>query len=215
MNTFRRWTAGVFSRIDMIVAQVENHEALVNQALRELQQATARAHVQLKRVQRDGEQMRRQLADAQEASIQWKERAKRTVDDEKRALECLKRSKRAKRAVQELDRRVAEHERIEQQLAADVRGLEERLDKLKEQRNLMRTRQSRAEAMGVVQGGKIEIEGQIDEVFDRWEMRVTESEYAGGVTLSSEDRFEDDFVSEEEADELRAELDELRREDDE
>ncbi len=215
MNTVKRWTAGVFSRIDMIVAQVENHEALVNQALREIQQATARAHVQLKGVQRDGERMRQQLADTQQEALQWKERARRTIDNEPRALECLKRSRRATRVVQELDRRVVEHERVEHQLVSDVRGLEERLDKLKEQRNLMRTRQSRAEAMGVVQGGKIQLEGEIHEVFDRWEMRVTESEYAGGVMLADEDRFEDDFVSEEEADELRAELDALRRHDDE
>ena len=38
----KRWTTGVFSRIDSFVSQVENHEALANEALKNLQQTTER-----------------------------------------------------------------------------------------------------------------------------------------------------------------------------
>lgn len=212
MRYLKRWTTGVFSRIDHFVAQVENHAALVNEALRDLQQATARAQVQLKRVREDGQRLQRQCAEQHEQAVRWRERAKHSVDDDVRAMECLRREKLAQASVNELDRRMQEHERIEQQLVADVRSLDERLAKLKEQRNLMRTRQSRAEALGVVQGNTVQLTGDIDEMFDRWEMRVTQAESAGGVDLSNEDGFESEYSSQEEQAELYRALEELRRE---
>ena len=215
MRYLKRWTTGVMSRIDTFVSQVENHEALVNEALKDLQQATARAQVQLKRVREDGERLRRQLAEQREQAGRWRERAKGSVDDDSRAVECLRREKAARRSVGELERRIEEHERTEQQLVSDVRSLDGRLAKLKDQRNLMRTRQSRAEALGVVQGSAVHLTGDIDEMFDRWEMRVTEAESVGDVSLSTEDSFESEYTSQEEQAELRAELVELRRENDE
>jgi len=214
VRVLKRWTTGVFSRIDNFVAQVENHEALVNEALKDLQQATARAQVQLKRVREDGQRLQRQRAEQHEQTLRWRERAKHSVDDDVRAMECLRRENVAQRTVDALERRMQEHGRTEQQLVADVRCLDERLAKLKEQRNLMRTRQSRAEALGVVQGNAVQLTGDIDEMFDRWEMRVTEAESAGGVDLSNEDSFESAYASEEEQADLRKQLEELRREND-
>ncbi|NIR32663.1 MAG: hypothetical protein GWN84_25855 [Gammaproteobacteria bacterium] len=214
MNYFKRWTAGIFSRIDGFIAQVENHDALAAQALRELAQSTARAHVQLKRVRADGEALRRQLAEQREHGQVWKERAKRSTEDEGRAIECLRRSKRAARSADELERRLAEHERMEQQLGDDIRKLEERIRRLREQRNLMRTRQSRAEAMSALQDGTVQLNDDIHEMFERWEIRVTEAEYTGGVSAADEDRFEREYVSEEEETALKEELRALRRDDD-
>ena len=120
MSYLKRWTTGVFSRIDSFVAQVENHEALANEALQNLQQTTARAQVQLKRVREDGQRLQRQCAEQHEQCARWRERAKRSITDDARAVECLRRQKGAQRGVDELERRMQEHERIEQQLVADV-----------------------------------------------------------------------------------------------
>lgn len=215
MRHLKRWTTGVMSRIDTFVSQVENHEALVNEALKDLQQATARARVQLKRVREDGERLRRQLAEQREQAERWRERAKGSVDDDSRAVECLRRERATRRSVDELERRFEEHERTEQQLVKDVRSLDVRLATMKDQRNLMRTRQSRAEALGVVQGSAVNLTSDIDEMFDRWEMRVTEAESVGDVALSTEDSFESEYTNQEEQAELRAELEALRRENDE
>lgn len=212
MGYLRRWTSGVFSRIDGFVTRIENHEALVTEALKDLQRATARAQVQLKRVREDGERLRAQRAEQHERAERWRERARRSSGDDAKAIECLRREKAARRCVTELERRVEEHERAEGQLVTDVRSLDARLARLKEQRNLMRTRESRAEALGVVQGSTVQLTSDIDDMFDRWEMRVTEAESAGGIDLAGEDGFESDYVSEEEQEELRRALDALRRE---
>ena len=213
MSYLKRWTSGVFSRIDSFVAQVENHEALANEALQNLQQSAARAQVQLKRVREDGQRLQRQCAEQHEQCARWRERAKRSITDDARAVECLRREKAAQRGGDELERRMQEHERIEQQLVADVRSLDTRLATLREQRNLMRTRQSRADAMSFAHGDALQLTGDIDDMFDRWELRITQAESAGGVGLSTEDRFEDEYSSQEEQEDLRRQLDEMRRED--
>lgn len=215
MSYLKRWTSGVLSRVDAFVARVENHESLVNEALRDLQQSTARARVQLKRVREDGRRLEQQCRERSEQASRWRERAKGSLDDEAQAMECLRREKIARCSVRELEQRLEAHERIEKQLIVDVRSLDDRLAKMKEQRNLMRTRESRAEALGVVQGSTVLLTDDIEEVFDRWETRVAQAECAADVTSRAEDTFEGAFLDEEEQADLREELEALRRSNDE
>lgn len=212
MSYVKRWVAGMFSRVDGYIARIENHEALVDEALRELRQATARARVRVQRVQADGERLRRSLAGQRDEVGRWRERARRSAE-ESRAIECLRRGRRAAAAAAELERRLEVHDGTQRKLAADVHRLEERLGRLQEQRNLMRTREARAEAMGALECGAVQLGADLDAVFDRWESRVVEAEYAGGVGLEGDDRFESEYAGEEEEAELRAELEALRRED--
>jgi phage shock protein A len=211
MARFKRWTRGVVSSIDEFVVQIENHEAQVASALRELEQAVARAKVQLVRVDRDGKALEQSVSDEREAVVRWRERALREPQ-EARALECLRRHKRAVARARELEQRLLEHQRMEQQLRRDVRALETRLGELREQRNLMRTRQSRADAFGVVQGAAGLGTLELGDVFERWETRVTESEVASGCLITSLDSFEDEFVDAEEEAALKLELQALKEE---
>jgi len=209
MTRWKRWTSGFVASIDSVIAQVENHEAQVESALRELEQGVLRSKVQLTRVQRDGAALRHALTGEHEAVARWRERAKRE-DAEKRALECLRRCKRSETRTTDLERQVTEHERVEQRLCTDIRTLEQRLLELRQQRNTMTTRQSRAEALAIVQG-QSEPTGEIHEIFERWELRVAESEVLGGCSQVSIDSFSEEFTSAEEEAELRLELRELKQ----
>jgi phage shock protein A len=197
--------------IDSVIAQVENHEAQVASSLRELEQGVLRSKVQLVRVERDGVTLRRTLGEEREAAVRWRERAKRE-GDEKRALECLRRAKRSETRSVDLDKQREEHERVQTQLSGDIRTLEERLVELRQQRNTMRTRQSRAEALGVAQAQGDIRDGEIGQIFERWETRVAESEIASGCDLRSVDGFADEFASAEEEATLRLELEALKAE---
>jgi phage shock protein A len=170
-----------------------------------------RSKVQLARVERDGVTLRRTLGEEREAAVRWRERAKRE-GDEKRALECLRRAKRSETRSLELDKQREEHERVQAQLTRDIRTLEERLVELRQQRNTMRTRQSRAEALGVAQAHGDIRDGEIGQIFERWETRVVESELLSGCDLRSVDGFADEFASAEEEATLRLELEALKAE---
>lgn len=211
MVRWKRFTSGFLSSIDGFIAQVENHEAQATSALRELEQGVGRAKVQLARVGRDGAALRQSLTEEQEGTVRWRERAKRE-SNETRALECLRRAKRSEARSLELDRQAAEHERIEQQLKRDVQTLETKLVELRQQRNTMRTRQSRAEALVIVQGSGAVNSSEIGDIFERWEERVAESEVASGCVTVTTDSLDEELTSAEEEAELKLELEALRRE---
>ena len=77
MHAFRRWTAGLVSRVDWMVSQVENHEALAESAIRDVQRAAARARVQLGRVRQDGSTLRRRRDEEAEAAMTGRPRTDR------------------------------------------------------------------------------------------------------------------------------------------
>ncbi len=205
MARFKRWTHGFVASIDSMIVQVENHEALATSALRDLEQGIARSRVQLMRVERDGRALKQALSEEQESAARWRDRARRE-ESEARGLECLRRHKRSESRVAELTHNQAEHERIEQQLKRDVQTLERRLIELRQQRNTMRTRQSRAEAFSVAQGQGDVADGEIGQIFERWESRVAETEVASGCLVASIDSFDEEFLDAEEAASLRLEL---------
>jgi phage shock protein A len=196
-----------------MVSRIENHEALAQSAIREVRQAAARASVQLRRVRRDGERQRQRLDDLREAEATWRDRARRKADeDETTALECLRRSHQAGRRAAALETRLRDHERIEGQLARDVAAVEERLVRLDEQRHVLVTRQSRAEAMSALRDTNVPLHADLGDLFDRWEVRIAERELAGGCTEAEDaDPLESELDREEEQEGLRADLEALRR----
>lgn len=210
MKSLRRFTSGIVASFDWMISQVENHEALINGSIRDVNEAGARAKVHLARVKQDGIKMRTKLSELREAEDAWAERARKSAKlDEKRAIECLKRRKRVQRELADLEVQEREHAKLDKQLTEDLSCVEDRLTQLKQQRNLMRTRQSRAEALGTLRRDDSHIFCEIDDIFDRWEMKVAEYELNSSCTMSSEDDLESEFLSEEEEDELKLVLQEL------
>jgi len=216
MKTIRRWTSALTSSFDWMVSQVENHEALINYSIKEVQEAGARAHVQLKRMRLDGQHMRTRITELRDQSDLWKERAKTSAaQDEKRAIECVKRKKRCDREACELETQEREHAKLEKHLGEDLTVIEERLLRLRQQRNTLRTRQSRAEALRALQSDDGQVISEIDDIFERWETKITEYELEGsGRIVKEEDELEAQFTTAEEEiglrEELRALLDDER-----
>jgi phage shock protein A len=209
MNRMERWTMSVTSWVDGVLAQVENHEAAVSSAIGRVRQATARARVQLKRVERDQQAMRDTLLEEEKAIDAWRRRAK-AADDETVALECLRRHKAAERRVLRLRQRLGEHERSHKELSDGIRILNGRLSELTERKNLMRTRQSRAQASHGMASTTGPI-GDLEDVFERWEARVGEIEIASDCA-EPVDLFEAEIEAVEDSASLRLELEELRAE---
>jgi phage shock protein A len=207
MRRLTRWKAGIFSHFDSFASRIENHDGLIAAAVREAQDARARARVQLARVHRDGERMAQRLDELRGAEESWSGRALRTAhDDEARALECLRRRKRAHRERVELEKQLASHAKTEAQLRADLERVDERIERLKQQRNLLRTRQSRAEALAATQCEDGTVDPEIDDILERWEIKITSTETRTDCHSPLVDDLESEFIGDEEADELRAEL---------
>ncbi|MEM7400960.1 MAG: hypothetical protein AAF304_03310, partial [Pseudomonadota bacterium] len=79
-----------------------------------------------------------------------------------------------------------------------------------QQRNLMRSRHSAADAMRVINKIEGDCAEGIDDTFERWEMLVAETEYMAGSTANV-DTLNETFAKDEDAESLKADLQDLLR----
>lgn len=206
MSLIRRISTSITSSVDRAVSKVENHDAIVNAALRDTQQAAARSRVRLERVRKDGRALKTRYQSLKEAQSRWTERA-RTIasSDESKALECLRRRKDCEAQVRNLAESIEKHEELESRIAEQVKKIEARISEVSHQRNMMRSRQSVAEAMRTIHNIEGVSYGEVEETFDRWEINLGETEILMGASASV-DRLDSEFLAEEDTEALRAEL---------
>ena len=215
MGLFRRISTTITSSVDKAVAKVENHDAIINAALRETQQAAARSRVRLERVRKDGNHLKSRRKELALAITRWTERAKNVaVDDEAKALECLRRRKDCEAQLFNLRDSIEKHDELEARVAEQVKKIETRIGEISHQRNMMRSRQSVADAMRAIHSIEGASYGDIEDTFDRWEINLGETEILTGTT-STVDALDSAFLDDEATAELKAELEELLSNDEE
>jgi len=206
MSLIRRISATLTSSVDRAVAKVENHDAIVNAALRDTQQAAARSRVRLERVRKDGRALNNRLQSLREARDRWTERAKQiAASDEPKALECLRRRGDCETQLGKLRDAIENHKELEGRIAEQVKKIESRIGEVTHQRNMMRSRQSVAEAMRAIHNIEGVSYGEVEETFDRWEINLGETEILFGAHTST-DPLDSEFLAEEDTETLRAEL---------
>jgi|694.fasta_scaffold03113_18 phage shock protein A len=208
MNSLRRITASIMSSVEGVVGKLENHEALVTAAIREAEHSSGKAKARLGRVQKDGVDMRKRVEELREQAALWEERAKRVAtQDETKALECIKRRQHYASQAKSLEEQAAHHAKLERQLNTDLVTVNEKLKSLRQQRNILRTRESRAEALRAVSSIESSTIGEIDDIFDRWEARIAAcEEHVDSAESCQQDDLSIEFTSKEEEQELRAVL---------
>jgi phage shock protein A len=215
MSIFRRISTSITSSVDRAVSKVENHDAIINSALRDTQQAAARSRVRLERVRKDGHNLKTRRGNLQLAVLRWAERAKSVASqDEAKALECLRRRKDCEKQLHNLEDSIEKHDELEARIGEQVKKIEARIGEVAQQRNMMRSRESVAEAMRTINNIEGVSYGEIEDTFDRWEINLGETEIMMGAATTS-DPLDSAFLTEEETTELRAELGELLKTDEE
>ena len=215
MQLMKRISTTVCSSIDKAVSKVENHDAIINAALRETEQAAARSRVRLVRVQKDGNSLRTRRDELQAATLQWTERARSVAaEDEAKALECLRRRKECEAQARGIEQSLEKHHELEKRISENLKKIDARIGEVSHQRNMMRSRQSVAEATRIINNIEGSSYGEIEDTFDRWEVNLGETEIILGTGVST-DSLESAFLVEEDQESLRAELAELMTENNE
>lgn len=214
MSIFKRLSATFVSRVDQLVSQVENHDAVVDAAIKESRQAAAKAKVRLARVRNDGEQLKTKIKDLNIAVEQWSTRARALAEqNESAALECVRRRNACQQQISQLERSLQQHRALEERLSHDINNAEKKLSEMSQQRNLMRTRQSTAEALNTIANVDDSVSVDVSDAFERWETRILEAEMELG-THDTVDTFERELLDTENTESLRAELHALLAEED-
>ena len=188
---FRRLKRHVDARLDGMIAQVENHEALVESAIREVEASLERTEREHARVRKANLGLREGIREEHEAAASWRERALREPT-EARGVECLRRSQRAQRRVDELAERLRENETLEARLLSRAAFLEQELGAFREQTALLRARQARNEDAGRPHAAGRTPGTDLAELFERWEARVRETELTSGSLPFSIEMLDDE-----------------------
>ena len=215
MSLIRRISTSITSSVDRAVSKVENHDAIINSALRDTQQAAARSRVRLERVRKDGRSLKTRQETLIVAVSRWGERAKSVAaSDEAKALECLRRRKDCEAQLHSLRDSIEKHDELESRIADQVKKIESRIGEVAQQRNMMRSRQSVAEAMRTINNIEGVSYGEVEDTFDRWEINLGETEIIMGAATMT-DPLDTAFLTEEDTAELRAELTDLLKSEEE
>ena len=206
MNAFKKYSSTLSSAFDSFVRKFENHEALVNAAICEMQKSNAKMYMQTNRVKRDARIIEQRLEELKAMELSWTDRATRSAhEDRDRALECLRRKKAVRLERIALETQQAEQSSIVKKLEEEAKKIEQRLQELKRKKHTLTAKQYQSEAFGYFLAGQGDVVVEIDEIFERWEQNLAG---AGWNEFEAEtDELKASFESEEERVSLNGELD--------
>lgn len=206
----KRLIASFGASFDNFVSKVENHEAVADSVIADVRAAAAKLRVQRGRIQHQLQRLETEQKKLLAEQRRWQDRALKLGDtDEQRSLECVRHFKITKSRLQQVDHQIAEYQAMDQRLKGNLEDVERRLEQLQLKKTALSSRSARASVLAGTQGD--ETLADMEQVFDRWETAVLEDEYREGVCAEPTGSFEREFLADEELEELRATLNELKQ----
>ncbi|UTW11346.1 PspA/IM30 family protein [Marinobacterium rhizophilum] len=212
MSLIKRLSTTFIARLDGIVGEIEDHEAVIQTRIDELRHKVAQAKARLNQMQREETQLQQRIAALGEDEDRWGRRAKSCAgEDPARALACIERRQQCRTEAQRLSAGLAGYRQSAERLARDVTDSESRLQELHQRHSIMRARQSGTAARAAVPEDAVTVRA-LETSFERWDARLSEQELRLG-DISVHDNLDEAFSRDEQDAQLRAELDALLQED--
>ena len=209
MSLFKRLSATLVSRIDQVVGEIENHDAVIQATLNDVRRKVAQARVRLGQVQREAERLRGHIDEQQQHAERWRRRARATADsNERKALECLRRARQCGQEAERLRTAQLQYTQTTERLEKDIDSSEQRLRAMKQKLTLMRARESSGTALHATSETDGDTIRQLEDSFERWEINISQLEMALDQAAPA-DPLEREFIDSEEETALRDELAEL------
>lgn len=177
MNLLTRLTATLGAETTRAVARFENHDAIAAAATRGAREAVTTARVRHARLLREGDRRREQLTTLELDETRWGERAHASAaTDEANALACLEQRRATRKRIDDARQALAEHERLESEMSGRLQTLERRLAEITRRRDALRSRESIVRAGEVLDTVTRDDGHGIDDVFERWEVRIADTD---------------------------------------
>lgn len=210
MGTISKWSASLVAHINSMIQKVENHEALADVTIQDMQRAAARAKAHLSRVARETVRLEQKLVALKTEVERWEGRAVECAEkDRDRARACLGRKRECERQLVQLRARHEEQLAAQVTLDNDIAHITRKIEDFKRKRQILQTRQSRAEAVSAVHTAEDCTGESLDDVFERWEFNIIEREAIHGLGNNKKDPLDEAFLKEEEDLAIDEELDVL------
>lgn len=213
MNLLKRIAVTVHSGIERSVSSMENHQALVDAALKESRDVLVSAKVRLSKLETDIENQQNRITELAKEIELWGDRAAAcAVAERERALSCLRRKKSREQDLEMAKAQLAKQKIFSQRAHKSINETANRVNVLHHQRNQMRSRQTIAEAGKKVATLDDRFFHGVDVVLENWEIKVSQTEaWCEDQCFAGSDELEESFLLSEEREALEHELDQLTR----
>jgi phage shock protein A len=171
MHVFQRLKRALSSSVGGLLDDIENHEAVVEATLREVERNARVVRDRRDACQRRIETLEQRALVLDDEHRQWRERARRLREEREKALECVRRLRTAAAARKDTLAELAKQKDLLAALSEDDRAIAGKLDALRRRAAHLTARQARAEVNSPVLD-----QASVDEVLGRWEARVVRNE---------------------------------------
>ncbi|MDC8444506.1 MAG: PspA/IM30 family protein [Nitrosomonas sp.] len=211
MSILKRLSTTLISRIDRVVTEIENHDAVIQAALNEMNGKMARAKIALNQACRERDRIKAEL-ETQHNNIQrWQERAiicAKTDEStgESKALECLRRSHKSRERVAVLKKSLDEYARSIEKMTGNIQSSAQRLNEMKQRLTLMRAKQATSKTDAAVHSPCGDAESIVEDTFNRWEMHLNHDDIPLDCATDDVDELEYEFITQEQQNDLHNEL---------
>ncbi len=209
MSIFKRLSTTIATQLDHVVGEIENHDAIVKASISDLKKKIVEAKVRLDHVRNETNQLQNQVSQHQTDAKRWQSRAIECAQtDEQKALSCVSRARQCEQQISQLESAVNQYQQSAKKLDQDIKTAENRARELKQKHDLMRARQSSCATLKVTQETDEDLTSMLCDTFDRWEIKLRQTE----LSIDAQphiDSLEQEFVQQEQEDELRHALDDL------
>jgi len=199
--------------LDHTLIGIENHEAVVDAALKESRQALVRAKVRLAKLEKESSNLNNYITELGTEIELWQDRAKACAEDDRpKAIECLQRKNQRVRSLKLAKQQLAEQTQVSNQVRSTVEDAASKVQALQAQRNQMRSREAAAQAGAITNALDNHMADDVDSAMERWEVKVGQVEILNETQfepLTNHDPLAASFSATETGQALEAELDEL------
>jgi phage shock protein A len=209
MNFLKRLTTSVTATLESAAGQLENHDAIVQATIKETRQSVAKTKARINTLRQQQAVYETQLTDAAEQTQKWESRAQELAEaDEDKALQCLSRRNQYQHEQSRLQDSISQQASLITKVETNLRTLQSRLEEMQHKHNLLRSRQSVADANKGL--AKSSSDQDLADTFERWESVVLEHELGCDDALGA-DPLQQEFEQRESKAELRAQLESLKK----
>lgn len=206
MSFIKRITATVISRVDQLVTEIENQDAIAQAAIDAMQKTNVEAKLRHQHVVDEAENIRQQISTLQQEIKRWHERAIISAEsDEDKALQCITRARACQSKQDKLNITLTQYRQASDKLSRNIELCDQRQSEMKQKLTLMRARQSSCEALNTSQTIDHDTENYLRHSFERWETEISRAEINMSLEKKSDD-LDDEFSLQETQADLCKEL---------
>lgn len=175
MNPFKKIKIGISAKFEQLANEMENHEAIVNEAIKDLKQGLGKINIQINHSVERSSHYQNQMNKSQNEIVLWTERAKNIhSQDQQKARDCIKKVIDNRCQFKQAQQYLEQNEQNLENLKIHKKMVESKLEEFLRRNELLVCRQAQSTCLPSSQGSHSL--SDFEDLFKRWEDKIVMNE---------------------------------------